>query len=65
MQTQLQPDAYSGMFVAAGILGTSFALTRRTSIELETTLPLELMKRDGQAALVFAPAGWLGVGVKL
>jgi hypothetical protein len=65
MQTQLHPDAYSGMFVAAGVIGMSFALTSRTSIELETALPVELMKQDGQAALVLAPAGWLGLGVQL
>jgi hypothetical protein len=64
-QTQLPQDAYSGVVAAAVTAGISFAVTPRTSVELETALPLELMKRDGQLAAVLAPAGWLGFGVRL
>jgi hypothetical protein len=41
-------------------------VTSSVYIAVETALPVQLLKRDGKAALVVAPpTGWLGLGVHL
>jgi len=58
-------EGSSGVLSAGGIFGVSLRLARRLSVAVEATLPMELMRRDGKAALVAAPAGWLGILVRL
>lgn len=55
---------YSGVVGIAGIAGVSLDLTPRLSLAVETTLPAEMMKRDGELAVVVMPAGWLGLVVR-
>jgi len=54
-------DGYSGVLAAGGVSGLSLRVAPRLSVAFEATLPMELMKRDGKAALVALPAGWLGI----
>ena len=65
LQSKLHPMAYSNMVGAAGVAGLSFRVTRTIAVAVETTLPVEWMKRDGEIELVIAPAGWLGLSMRL
>jgi caspase domain-containing protein len=65
LQSELHPLAYSAVVAAAGLAGIAYGLAPRISVAAETTLPVELMKRDGHAALLVVPAAWLGIIVQL
>lgn len=54
-------DGSSSVLAAGGVFGISLRMAPRLSVAVEATLPMELMKRDGKAALFSAPAGWLGI----
>jgi hypothetical protein len=47
------------------VSGISLRLAPRLSVAIEATLPVELLKRDGKAALLAVPAGWLGISARL
>lgn len=65
LQSELHPFAYSAFLAAAGLAGIACDLAPRISVAAETTLPAELMKRDGHAAVLVVPAAWLGLIVRL
>ncbi|HET7499410.1 MAG TPA: caspase family protein, partial [Kofleriaceae bacterium] len=64
---QLRPAgmAWSGVLSTAGMAGASLDVTPRWAISLEATLPFDVLRRDGQATVLFRPAGWLGIAVRL
>lgn len=64
-QSELHPAAYSGVATAAGLAEIAYDLAPRASVAAEATVPAELIKRDGHAALLVVPAAWLGVLVRL
>jgi hypothetical protein len=65
LQSELHPMAYSNMLAAAGIAGLSLDVTHAIAVAAQITLPVELLKRDGEPALVLAPGGWLGLTMRL
>jgi hypothetical protein len=65
VQAHDRADAASGLLVVGGVGGLSIAMTPRLSLAVEATLSAELIKRDGGAAVLAVPAGWLGVVVGL
>jgi hypothetical protein len=65
LQSKLHPMAYSNMAGAAGVAGLSFSVTRTIAVAVQAALPVELLKRDREVAIVIAPAGWLGLSVRL
>ena len=65
VQSDLQPDAYSGAVAAGAMVGAALELTAALSIALEGTLPAALIRRDGDATIVALPAVWLGVAIRL
>ncbi|HZJ62528.1 MAG TPA: caspase family protein [Kofleriaceae bacterium] len=58
----VQSGPYDGY---SGVSGISLRLAPRLSVAIEATLPVELLKRDGKAALLAVPAGWLGISARL
>ena len=65
VQSQIHPFAYSGVLAAGAIVGGALRLTSRLSAVLQATLSTEVLKRDGGAAVLAVPAGWLGILVRL
>ena len=65
IQSELHPAAYSGMLAVGAVVGASIELTRRVSLAVEAAIPAALIRRDGAAAIVVLPAGWLGIAVSL
>ena len=65
VQSNLDPDAYSGAIAAGALVGGALDVTGGMSIALEGTLPALLLRRDGAAAIVALPAAWLGVRMRL
>jgi hypothetical protein len=49
-------SSIAGALAAEG--GAAYELDRRWAIELEGTLPLELLQKDGSLGVVFLPAAW-------
>jgi hypothetical protein len=57
--------AYSGVLAGGAVAGGALRVARRLAIAIETTVPVEVMKRDGKTAVLAAPAAWLGLVVPL
>jgi hypothetical protein len=64
MQSGIHPFEYSGMLAAGGAAGLTIDVARHLSLGVETTLPVELIKRDGNRALVVVPGAWFAFVVR-
>jgi hypothetical protein len=64
MQSEIHPFAYSGILATGGVAGLTLDVARHVSLGVETTLPVELIKRDGKEALVVLPGAWFAIAMR-
>ena len=57
--------ACSGVLAGGPIAGGALRIAPTLAIAVETTVSVEVMKRDGKTAVLAAPAAWLGLVVRL